>query len=130
MAPDRYLGRHPRLASYFILGMALLVFALTIWLYTLSGRVSDGEAIRRAEAHAAVQRAAQEKRQRKLQVAQSCKLLRVFQDVSIDVPLANYKEILAGNTLTPAERRQRLNAQARYMAAQSFMVGLLKDCPK
>lgn len=104
MAPDRILGKHPRFASYLILGCALVIFGLSIWVYLLSGRVSDGEAIRRAEAKSAKARA-----------ALGIRFANTLVDTSICIPLANIQDLLDGTTLSRTERVDREMAKSRYL---------------
>lgn len=116
MAPDRILGKHPRLASYLILACALVIFGLSIWVYLLSGRVSDAEAIRRAEQRAAAARA-----------VQSCRYLNALVEVSINIPVMNIDDILRG-PLTPGERVKREDARGRYLAQLDEFKPALARC--
>lgn len=102
--PDRILGKHPRFAAYLILAMALVIFGLTVWLYLLSGRVSDAEAIRRAE-----------ERGRAARAALGARFANTLVSVSICIPLANINDILDSGTLTARERVDRIAARARYL---------------
>lgn len=115
---ERLLGQHPaRRAAYVMIVLSLMVVALAAWNVTLSRRVGEQEAIRRAEARGAVER-------QKL----GCRIFTAIVDVAIDIPLTNLHDILDGNTLTPEERQQRLAAQRRYDAARQLLTPALKAC--
>lgn len=101
--PDRILGKHPRFAAYLILFLSLVVFGLTVWIYSLNGRVSDGEALRRSEAKAQVARKASERRAAKARAQSECRSSikgakqgrQIIEDLR-----ATYLE-LAANTINP-----------------------------
>lgn len=116
MAPDRVLGKHPRFAAYLILAMALVIFGLSIWVYLLSGRVSDGEAIRRAEKESAQARA-----------ALGVRFANTLVDVSICIPLANIQDILDSGTLTSRERIDRIVARDRYLEKLNELQAISPD---
>ena len=105
MAPDRILGKHPRFASYLILFLSMIVFGLTIWIYNLSGRVSDSEAIQRSDAENATARQ-----------ALGIRFGQALVDVSICLPLMNVQALLDSGALGPVEKQEREDAKARYLA--------------
>lgn len=122
MAPDRVLGKHPRFTAYLLLFMALGLVALAARDYKLEGRVSDGEAIRRAEAKAAAGRA-----------ALGIRFANTLVDTSICIPLANIQDLLDSGTLTPREREDREMAKSRYRAQLEELRSIspdVKGCDK
>ncbi len=122
MAPDRVLGRHPRLTAYFILAMALVIFGLSVWTYLLSSRVSDGEAVRRSDVRNAAQRQ-----------ALSLRFAQALIDVSICLPLENVQSLIDSGTLGPLEKRERMEARQRYLdklAELRAIAPALKGCDK
>lgn len=122
MAPDRILGKHPRFASYLILACALVIFGLSVWVYLLTGRVSDGEAIRRADAKNTAAR-----QQLSLRFAQT------LIDVSICLPLMNVQALLDSGALGPVEKKEREEAKARYLEKLADLKSIaptLEGCDK
>lgn len=117
MSPDRVLGKHPRVTGYLILGMAMVIFGLTVYVYLLQGRVSDGEAIRRSDQQ-------NEQARRDL----GCLFVLTIVDVAIDTPVTNLTDQLAGNTLTAMERVDRIQARARYLQKKERLNPILKGC--
>lgn len=95
------------------------MIGLAIWVVELSGRVGNQEEIRRVEDRAAVARH-----------DEGCAVISALVDVSIDLPLKNIADTLAGNTLTPAERKDRIEAQRRYARARASFRPALKACVK
>ncbi len=118
--PERVLVKHPRAAAYLVLGMALVIFGLTVWLYLLSGRVSDAEAIRRVE-----------KRGEAARAELGTRFANTLVQTSICIPLANINDLLDHGTLTPRERLDRIAARTRYLEKLSELMALspsVKGC--
>lgn len=120
MVPERLLGDQPaKRAAYIMIGLALIVIGLGAWNWTLSERLGEQESIRRAEARSAAARQ-----------QLGCVVFSTLYDVSIAIPLTNLNDILAGNTLTPAEREDRMQARARYQAAADKLAATVAACTR
>lgn len=119
--PDRILFRTGwngrTVAAYVMIFMALAIVALAVWNYNLNSRVGTQEAIRRAE-----NRGAEARRQL------GCTFALTIVDVAIDTPVANINDLLAGTTLTPMERADRIQARARYLEKKRNLEPVLKGC--
>lgn len=109
----------PKRASYLILALAVALAIEGVWIVNLSGRVSNAEEIRRAEQRGAAAR-------KNL----GCQFVAALVDVSIAIPLKNIDDVLAGTTLTPKERADRIAAKARYMDARGRIEGVVRGCVK
>ena len=115
--PDRLLGDRPvRRAAYVMIALALLIVALAVWNVSLSRRVSQQESIRASEARAKVAREASECRARVAGTRQANDLLKAIRELAV-IPQQNLRDVLSG-PLTAKERSDRLEALARYRAAQ------------
>lgn len=113
--PDRLLGT-PKRAAYLILLLAVMLVVEGIWIVNLSGRVSNGEAIRRAEDRTAVARKASECRARIAGTKQANDLLSALRDLA-HIPQTNLQTYLDG-TLTDDQRANYTDALARYKSAE------------
>ncbi len=120
--PDRLISfvDHPKRASWIILFLSLAVLALLVWVWLLSGRVSDGEQIRRAEARAAKARSASECRSKIAGTKITNDLLLAIKDLA-KIPQTNLKTYLA-DPLTPAQRANYEDALMRYRKAEAKFV--------
>lgn len=115
--PDRLLT--PRRASYVMIALALAVVLLAAWNVRLSRRLGLQESIRRSDATNAEAR-----RQ------QGCLIFATFEDVAVEIPLKNLNDILAGTTLTAAERVDRMRARDRYEAARQKLSPTIQACSR
>ena len=112
--PDRILTPHR--SAYVMIFLALGVIGLATWNIDLTRRQGTDENLRRAQERDADARA-------KL----GCVIFETFEDVAVEIPIANLDAILAGH-LTVQEREQRVAARERYLDAREKLMPTIQEC--